>query len=528
MQGVKTTLVSVASAIVYLRVPFDCTLQHLVIYAASPLSGAATFDVNYGDTPAALASIYGSPSGRPVIATGQSKVSQSGLSVALHADGLITLDLDAPPLGGVPGPVFVLFEVDDGLPSGVTVAEADGSPSILATVLRVGNGDLTDAGGGVARLRTVSDVLGQANGAAQLDGAGKLVITQLPALAINERFSVGSQSAMLALTAERGDVAFRTDSSEVYFLVADDPTQLSNWALWLHPAIPTTLPPSGAAGGDVGGSFPSALEVVAIRSVTVEELVSVTTNFGDDFNDNSFDATKWVRDDPTLVLEQSARLEMSSGSMLTSAGVLDVTNRHVQLKVTPQPGAIVYVELTLDGVDHYSSAYLMAFRLRRDTGQLYAGRHGPGGDEWTSLTPTTYGGEARVVKFEHNSGDGLWHFSSSADDGASWDSHGAIAATGGSPANCRLCVLAVSGASYVDDVATNVPVGSPGIQDGDVLRYVSADDRFEHANITGMINVLGSAPSSPPAGWPAGKGWLGCVGNTLYMWDGTTMHSQVF
>jgi hypothetical protein len=62
-----------------------------------------------------------------------------------------------------------------------------------------------------------------------LDGNGKIVTTFLPPLAIGETFTPASQVAMLALTAQRGDVAVRTDQNKTYRLTADDPTQLANW-----------------------------------------------------------------------------------------------------------------------------------------------------------------------------------------------------------------------------------------------------------------------------------------------------------
>lgn len=60
---------------------------------------------------------------------------------------------------------------------------------------------------------------------------GVIPTSQLPTLAINEVFTVASQSAMLALTAQRGDMAIRTDTEpdSVFVLSTDDPTQLANW-----------------------------------------------------------------------------------------------------------------------------------------------------------------------------------------------------------------------------------------------------------------------------------------------------------
>jgi len=58
---------------------------------------------------------------------------------------------------------------------------------------------------------------------------GTLPTSVLPPLAINDTFVVASQAAMLALTAQRGDVAVRTDVGRTYILSTDDPTTLANW-----------------------------------------------------------------------------------------------------------------------------------------------------------------------------------------------------------------------------------------------------------------------------------------------------------
>lgn len=77
-----------------------------------------------------------------------------------------------------------------------------------------------------------SSLLGANNGVAQLDANGKLLTAHLPALAIGETFTVASEAAMLALSAQQGDVAIRTDlgtSGRTYILSGSDPTVLGNW-----------------------------------------------------------------------------------------------------------------------------------------------------------------------------------------------------------------------------------------------------------------------------------------------------------
>lgn len=77
-------------------------------------------------------------------------------------------------------------------------------------------------------------------GLATLDAAGKLDAGQLPALAITETFVVNTQAAMLALAAQEGDVAVRTDLSKSFILTAAPASTLANWQELLTPASPVT------------------------------------------------------------------------------------------------------------------------------------------------------------------------------------------------------------------------------------------------------------------------------------------------
>jgi hypothetical protein len=77
-------------------------------------------------------------------------------------------------------------------------------------------------------------------GLATLNAGGKLDAGQLPALAITETFVVNTQAAMLALAAEEGDVAVRTDESKSYILTAAPASTVANWQELLTPASPVT------------------------------------------------------------------------------------------------------------------------------------------------------------------------------------------------------------------------------------------------------------------------------------------------
>lgn len=82
------------------------------------------------------------------------------------------------------------------------------------------------------------------------DLTGVLGTAQLPALAINDTFTAATQAAMLALTAQRGDVAIRTDlGSKMYMLTADAPATLANWVAITAAGDVTSV--AGRTGGVV-------------------------------------------------------------------------------------------------------------------------------------------------------------------------------------------------------------------------------------------------------------------------------------
>ena len=70
---------------------------------------------------------------------------------------------------------------------------------------------------------------------------GTLGTAQLPPLAINEVFVVATQAAMIALTAQRGDMAIRTDSGETFVLASDNPATLVDWKKITSPSEVTSV-----------------------------------------------------------------------------------------------------------------------------------------------------------------------------------------------------------------------------------------------------------------------------------------------
>lgn len=70
---------------------------------------------------------------------------------------------------------------------------------------------------------------GVASGYAPLDASALIPTVHLPPLAVSEVFVVATEAAMLALTAQSGDMAIRTDNGKTYVLAASPAATLANW-----------------------------------------------------------------------------------------------------------------------------------------------------------------------------------------------------------------------------------------------------------------------------------------------------------
>lgn len=70
---------------------------------------------------------------------------------------------------------------------------------------------------------------------------GLIGSAQLPPIAINNVYPVASQAAMVALTAERGDMAIRSDIGETYVLSTDNPSVVADWLMITSPGNVTSV-----------------------------------------------------------------------------------------------------------------------------------------------------------------------------------------------------------------------------------------------------------------------------------------------
>lgn len=92
----------------------------------------------------------------------------------------------------------------------------------------------------LAKISDVGTVASKNTGTASgdipvLDANGKLDASVLPALAITDSHPVTSETEMLALTAQKGDVAVRSDISKSFILRVEPASVLTNWQELLTP-----------------------------------------------------------------------------------------------------------------------------------------------------------------------------------------------------------------------------------------------------------------------------------------------------
>jgi len=115
-------------------------------------------------------------------------------------------------------------------PGSIGAADAADVAGAVATHSAAGDphaGYATDAE--VALKASTSSLATVATSGLYTDLSGTVPTSALPALAINDTFPVTSQAAMLALTAQRGDVAIRSDLGKSFILSTDSPSTLAAW-----------------------------------------------------------------------------------------------------------------------------------------------------------------------------------------------------------------------------------------------------------------------------------------------------------
>jgi len=162
-----------------------------------------------------------------------------------------------------------------------------------------------------------------ANGIATLDGTGKLSSAQIPDIALTTTNVVSSQTAMLALTAQTGDVAVRTDQNKTYILKATPASTLANWQELLTPTD-SVLSVDGRTGAvtlsDLYDSYGSSATKLPLAGGTMSGAIAMGTNkitgMGDPTNAQDAATKNYV---DTGMSSQVAAAATSAASAATSA-----------------------------------------------------------------------------------------------------------------------------------------------------------------------------------------------------------------
>lgn len=228
---------------------------------------SAWVDLAYSSGPAGPAGADGAqgPQGDPTTVNGH-----TGSSITLTASdvgaipvvekgeplGVATLDASGLLESAQVRPVRYLGE-SAGVPAGLKYGEVyydtvdgvnymyllDGTPEVPEPILVAIDGwlPLLNQPNGIASLDADGNIpigelpAGQPNGLATLDADGRVPNSQLPPLAITDTFVVANETEMLALAAEVGDIAVRTDLTKSFILKALPASDLANWQELLAP-----------------------------------------------------------------------------------------------------------------------------------------------------------------------------------------------------------------------------------------------------------------------------------------------------
>lgn len=181
-----------------------------------------------------------------------------------------------------------------------------------------------------------------------VESNGKIAETLLPAIAITDTFVVANQAAMLALTAQVGDIAIRTDLNKTFILRAAGASTLANWEELKTPSSPVQ-----SVNGMTGA--------VTITNITGNAATATKASIADKLETNAGSATQPVYFSGGIPVKCTYTL----GKSVPSNAVFTDTDTHYEVSMNLRNTG----EQTGDtGLANISNPYLTVFennQLRR-------------------------------------------------------------------------------------------------------------------------------------------------------------------
>ena len=225
-------------------------------------------------------------------------------------------------------------------------------------------------------------------GIVTLGANAKIAMSQIPSIAITDVFQVSSQAQMLALVAERGDVAIRSDLNKTFILSDESPTTLASWIEISVPvgAVSSVNGQTGAVNiTTITGNAATASKLNATRTVALGGDLSGSASF-----DGSGDVT----------ITATLNGDKVGTKTFNGAVACDLINdgSYIVGNVT---GATT---LSLTGVPNDGKAYGMSFELTNAGSNITW----PASVSWLGTAPTLRASGVSLVTLVTRNGGSTW------------------------------------------------------------------------------------------------------------------------
>lgn len=212
----------------------------------------------------------------------------------------------------------------------------------------------------------------QPNGYVGLDGSSKINASFLPAIAITEVYTVASQVAQLALIADEGDVAIRTDLSKSYIHNGGISGTMADWSELLSPTdgVQSVLGTTNriTSSGGINPTIDISSSYIGQTSITTLGTITTGTWQGSSISDTYISsAATWNAKQNALSGTGLVKSTAGTISYITDNSTnwdIAYTNRITSLTTTGSSGASTLISNTLN-IPNYTAAGLGAVPTTR-------------------------------------------------------------------------------------------------------------------------------------------------------------------